>query len=296
MVKLRFGAIDIGSNAVRLIINDIIPGEDFKDAKLKKTAYLRLPLRLGGDVFKHGEIRPKKADDFVKAMKIYADLLKFYKVEKFRACATSATRTAANKEHILKRIKDEAGIEIDVIDGKEESLILFETNRYSLPDGKIFLSADLGGGSLQITLFNGQNLIWNHSYKIGTVRILNGVVNPSELDALEAKLKEIKETYGKIRLLGSGGNINKISKIVEEKNVDEKDIKKLHEKLSKMSITERMHEYEFRKDRADVIVPASEIYLKIMKHLDVDKIYVPKIGVADGIIRHLYENHDHSKC
>ncbi len=295
MEKLRFGAIDIGSNAVRLIIKDIIPGDNYKKAKLKITAYIRLPLRLGGDVFKYGEIRPDKANEFVKAMQIYADILTFYKVDKFRACATSATRTAKNKEQILAQVKKETGITIDVIDGKEESLILFETNRYSLPEGKIFLSADLGGGSLQITLFDGQTLLWNHSYKIGTVRFLNGVINPSEVQALEDKLKEIKAAYGKIKLIGSGGNINKISKLAGEKNVEKEDIEKLHKKLTKMTIEERIHEYEFRKDRADVIVPAAEIYLKIMKVLDSPDIFVPKIGVADGIIRQLYENHEAGK-
>lgn len=289
MTSAIYGGIDIGSNAVRLIVKSIIPGKTYKDAIVKTITYVRLPMRLGGDVFKYGEIREQKANNFVKGMKIYKDLMDFYGVEKYRACATSATRGAKNGEEVVERVKRKTGIEIDVIDGTEESMLLFETNRYNLPDGKTFLSADLGGGSLQMTLFQDDELIWTHSYKIGTVRILNETVNPAEYEALEKKLKEIKEEYGKVSLIGSGGNINKISKMVKEKTVEDNDIEKIIDMLKPLSVEERMIKHELKKDRADVIIPASEIYLKVMKHTHNKKIYVPKIGLADGVIRQLYE-------
>ncbi len=289
MENYKFAGIDIGSNAIRLLIKDIVPGESYKDAFLKKVAYVRLPLRLGGDVFKYGKIREEKADDFVRAMKIYRDLMVFYGVEKFRACATSATRGAANSKEIIKRVGEESGIVIDIIDGVEESMLLYETNKYNLPEGKIFLSADLGGGSLQMTLFKGDDLLWTHSYKIGTVRMLNKTIDPKEVDMFKDKMRELKKNYDDIKIIGSGGNINKMSKLAGEKTIELSDIKEIIEKMEHLSVSERIKKYELRHDRADVIVHAAKIYETTLDLLDVKKIYVPKIGLADGIIRQLYE-------
>ncbi len=285
----KIGGIDIGSNAVRLLVNTIIPGETYKDAILQKTAYLRLPLRLGGDVFKYNEIRKEKADMLVRVMEIFSDLLKFYGVTDFRACATSASRDAKNGQEIIDRVKNEIGLKIDVIDGIEESMLLYETNKYNLPEGKTFLSADLGGGSLQLTLFEGDVMIWTHSYKIGTVRILSNSVDNNEYLKLDKKLKNITSQYKDIKLIGSGGNINKISKILSDKTIKYDDLKELQHKLNELTVEERILKYNLRNDRADVIIPALDIYSRILKITDNNKIYVPKIGLADGIIRKIYE-------
>ncbi len=289
----KFAGIDIGSNAIRLIIKNVVPGESYKDAILNKLVYLRLPMRLGGDVFQYGKITDAKKQEFLKGLKIYKDLLDYYKIDNdlYRACATSATRSASNGKEVIDTAFAKLGLKIDIIDGIEESELLFRTNIYNLPEGNKFLSADLGGGSLQITIFEDKKLVWTHSYKIGTVRILNNTVDPDEYTNFENEMKKIKHDYNNIKLIGSGGNINKISKVVGEKNLELDDISNLYEKLNKMSIEERIKKYSFRKDRADVIVPAAHIYLKLLKILDQNKIYVPKIGLADGIIRELYEKH-----
>ena len=289
---LRFAGIDIGSNAVRLLVNDVLPGKTYKDAFLKKSAYIRLPLRLGGDVFTINKIGKEKADNLVRAMFVYKELLHFYGVTIFRACATSATREAENSLEIIERVKKEAGFDIEVISGTQESMLLYETNKYNLPYGDTFLSADLGGGSLQVTLFQGDNLLWNHSFQIGTVRILNNAVEKSEFQLFETKLREISKKYPNLTLIGSGGNINKMSSIISNKTLVKSDFEHLHQLLDPLTIEERIRIHDLRFDRADVIVPAIEIYSKVLEYTGLEKIYVPKIGLADGIIRQLYEeNH-----
>ncbi len=290
MENFKFAGIDIGSNAIRLIIKNVVPGDNYKDAVLNKLVYLRLPLRLGGDVFTKGYITDKKFDEFLKGLLIYNDLMDFYQIgNNYRACATSATRSAKNGKEIMAKIMKSTGIKIDIIDGTEESELLFKTNIYNLKDDKIYLSADLGGGSLQLTIFEDKKLIWTHSYKIGTVRMLNNIVSDDEVEKFEDKMREIRKKYKKIKIIGSGGNINKMSKLIKSKNVSLSDLKKLLEDLKSYSYEERIRHYKFRADRADVIVPACELYIKLLKLLDADEIYVPKIGLADGIIRELYE-------
>ena len=291
MDNLKFAGIDIGSNAIRLIIKNVVPGESYKDAILNKLVYLRLPMRLGGDVFKYGKITDSKVAEFMQGLMIYKNLMDYYNIDEkhYRACATSATRSAKNGKKVIDKIRKELGLKIDIINGEEESELLFRTNIYNLPEGHTFLSADLGGGSLQVTLFQDKKLIWTHSYKIGTVRLLNKTVDSKEFVKLEKRLHEIKKDYKNLKVIGSGGNINKISKIIGEKNVELDDIEKLYEKLKDLKIEERIKKYKFRKDRADVIVPAAKIYIDLLKKLDENKIYVPKIGLADGIIRELYE-------
>lgn len=289
--NIKFAGIDIGSNAIRIVISSIKSAESYKDAELEKLAYLRLPLRLGGDVFTFGEIREIKIKNFVNAMKVYRNMLDYYEIDKFRACATSATRSASNGKEVIQKIKNETGISIDVIDGEEESMLLYETNRHNLPEGKLFLSADLGGGSLQTTLFKGDELIWTHSYEIGTVRMINNTIDKNEMQKFEERMKEIEDTYKDIRVIGSGGNINKISKLIKEKTIEASDIDKLLKELEPLSVEQRMKKFELRKDRADVIVPAALIYKNLLEILKVNKIYVPKIGLADGIIRQLFDDY-----
>lgn len=291
MKEIKLAGIDIGSNAIRLIIKNVFEGKTYKDAIFNKLVYLRLPLRLGGDVFKYGYITEKKVAEFISGLNIYRQILDFYKISnnRIRACATSATRDAKNGEEVIKKVYQDTGIKIDIIDGKEEATILFKTNAYNLDDEDTYMSADLGGGSLQITIFKNKKIIWTHSFQIGTVRILNGSVAESEFDLFQEKMREIHKNFPDLKLIGSGGNINKISKTLNDKTIKIDDLEKFYNKIKKMTLEERIKKYSFRADRADVIVPASEIYIKLMKYIDVNKIYVPKTGLADGIIRELYE-------
>lgn len=285
----RYGGIDIGSNAVRLIIKDVLPGSSYSNAVMNKRVYVRLPLRLGGDVFLHNKIKKQKQKDFIKAIKIYGKLLDFYDVNHYRACATSAVRNAENGDDIINEIEKQTGIGIEIIGGKEEASLIFETNRYKLPDNKTYLSADLGGGSLQLTIFKNDKLIWTHSYNIGTVRMLNNKVSDKEINKFKNKLLEIAKQYPNIQLIGTGGNINALSKLLKSKNVSYDDLKQLNDELIILSFEERMRIFKFKIDRADVIIPALKVYLLLLKTTRINKIYVPKTGLADGIIRQLYE-------
>jgi len=286
----RYAGIDIGSNATRLIIKDVLPGESYDKALLKKSLYVRLPVRLGADVFEFGKIREKKEKDFINAIKVYENLLDFYAVSNIRACATSAVRSAANGDEIIKKIKDKTGIHIEIIDIREEAELIFETNKYHLPEESTFLSADLGGGSLQLTLFKSNKLFWSDSYKTGTLRMLKNKVKDKEIKRFEKDLEELSKKYNKIKLLGTGGNINTISKIYRNKTVSLTFMKHLYKELKPLSINERMIKYFFRADRADVIIPALKIYIDILNITQTENIYVPKTGLADGIIRQLYED------
>ncbi|MEA2042440.1 MAG: hypothetical protein U9N85_07795 [Bacteroidota bacterium] len=280
--------IDIGSNAIRLIIKDVIPNEDFKHSFIKKRAYIRLPLRLGGDVFKYGEIRLEKEQKFIKALDIYKDLLNFYGVNEYLAVATSATRSAVNGAEIITKIKEKTDIQIDVITGIVEAEMLSRTNKFDLPAGKIFVSVDLGGGSLQLSVYNGEAVLQTFSFKIGTVRMINNLVETGEIKRMHETIKAIKQNYDSVDLIGAGGNINKISKMADEKTLEFDDIENVHDKLKQLSVRRRMLKYNLRFDRADVIVPAAELYMNVMKQFGKNKIYIPKVGIADALIYDLF--------
>lgn len=286
----RYAGIDIGSNAIRLIIKDVLPGKTYVDAVMNKRVYVRLPLRLGGDVFQYNKIKKQKQKDFIKAIKIYKSLLDFYDVKKIRACATSAVRSADNGLKIINQINKKTGIDIEIISGEEEASLIFETNRYNLPDKRTYLSADLGGGSLQLTIFKNDHLIWTHSYKIGTVRMLSNKVSKKEIAKFENKLKEIELQNPDLQILGTGGNINALSKLYGNKLVTLNGLQNIYNEINSLSIEERMKKFKFKDDRADVIIPALNIYLKLLEITKQNEIYVPKTGLADGIIRQLYEN------
>lgn len=283
----RYAGIDIGSNAARLIIKDLHPTENNKYL-LKKRVFIRLPLRIGNDVFSKGKICDEKIQEFINAVKIFKDLLKYNDVSVYRACATSALRNAENQKDIVEIIKNETGISIDVIDGFEEAELLFLTNREKLKKGKFYMSADLGGGSLQLALFRYKKLIRAYTYKTGTLRFVTKTIKQSEIDALEKKVIKLKKEYPEAELMGSGGNINKISKMIGKKNVTFDDMKNLYNKLNKISYIDRIKKYSLREDRADVIMPALKLYMRIMKVSGSDRIFVPKTGLADGIIRSLF--------
>lgn len=294
MKERVYAAIDIGSNAVRLLIKKEDPDTDRPDLMLKKQLLVRVPLRLGFDVFPKGEVSEKKAEDLIRLMKAYKQLIKIYDVERMRACATSAMRNASNGPDILKKIKEETDIDIDIISGEEEARIVYNNHveRGGLASGA-YMFVDVGGGSTELNFMVNGRLRGSRSFNIGTVRMLAGKVKKSETGSMSEFLSAIAEKYPEIVIIGSGGNINKLYKLAEEKDESEKsmsvaELSRIYNILKPLSMEQRMDRYGMRADRADVIVPAAEIFLDIASTLCAERIIVPKIGVADGIIDGLY--------
>lgn len=285
-------AIDIGSNAVRLLINDVTVYKDGK-TDFTKLTLLRIPLRLGFDVFKKGYIDDVKKEKLIKTIKTYALLMDIYNVEGYKACATSAMRDAANGQEILQAIRKETGIDISIISGKEEANIIYETHiAENLVEGKSYLYIDVGGGSTEVTLFADKHTIFKESFNIGTIRLLNDAVTDEQWDYMKQFIKTHTRTYAPVEAIGSGGNINKvfsISKRKEGKSLPIQLIRDYHKELSLLTVEERIHLYNLRNDRADVIVPALQIYISIMRWAGAERIYVPKIGLADGLIKMQYQ-------
>lgn len=294
MKERTYAAIDIGSNAVRLLIKREDPDTDKPELMLKKLLLVRVPLRLGFDVFAKGDISEKKADNLVRLMKAYRQLLKIYDVDRLRACATSAMRDASNGPEILKKIKKEADIDIDIIAGEEEARIVYNNHleRGSLDNGS-YLYVDVGGGSTELNFLSNGHLLASRSFNIGTVRILTGKVKQREWDAMNDFLERLANRFPEITIIGSGGNINKLYKLAEVKDKAHQsfavaELLRLYHTIKPLSIEQRMDRYGMREDRADVIIPAAEIFLTVSSTVDARNIIVPTIGVADGIIDGLY--------
>lgn len=285
-------AIDIGSNAARLLINEV---SVYKDGTVDYTKLnlLRIPLRLGFDVFDKGLITDEKRQRLIATIKAYKLLMNIYKVEALRACATSAMRDAANGQEILKEIKDITGIDINIITGQEEANVIYETHiAENLSGNKSYLYVDVGGGSTEITLFSGDKIIFKESFNIGTIRLLHDKVTEEQWAHLKWYIKTHVKSYQPLEAIGSGGNINKIfsiSKKKEGKPLALELLKDYYNELSYNTVAERKHIYHFRDDRADVIVPALQIYINVMRWAGADEIYVPKIGLADGLIKMMYK-------
>lgn len=285
----RIAGIDIGSNAMRLIINEITKFSD-SDYFSNKLAYLRLPIRLGGSVFTLGYIDEAKENELIKGLIVYKDMINFFDVYKYKACATSAMRSATNNIQVIQKIKEIVDIDIEIIDAYTEAELLFYVNKEYLQPDKYYLSADLGGGSIQLSVFFNNKILWSKSFEIGTVRMLNNKVSYETYEEFKETLRWLKNKYKKINVIGTGGNINKLSSLVGKKNVELNKIEKFYKEIEPMSIYERMKKYELRQDRADVIAYACKVYIDLMKTLEVDEIFIPKAGLADGIIRKIYEN------
>ncbi len=292
MELLKFAAIDIGTNAMRLLINNVIEDKFPNKVSFIKESLIRLPIRLGEDVFKDGIIGEKKIEKLIKALTAYRLLMEIEEVFDFRACATSAMRQATNSQEVIEKVFSETGILINVISGKEEADLLYKAQAINLLDEKHFyLSVDLGGGSIELTLFSNQESIVSRSFEVGTVRFLNKIVEKKEVKNLKEFVQQVKKEYQPLTLIGSGGNINKLfklSKNVENTPLDVKQIKKLHKQLAALSVLDRMKFFELNPDRADVIVPAAKIFLQVMKWSDVTEIFVPSVGLSDGIVKQLY--------
>jgi len=289
---LILAAIDIGSNAARLLISDATVYHD-GSVDYTKLTLLRIPLRLGFDVFEKGIICEEKKGQLIETLKAYRHLMNIYKVEAWRACATSAMRDAKNGKEIIAEVKEKTGLEIEVISGQEEANVIYETHiAENLALNKSYLYIDVGGGSTEVTLFSKNKTIFKESFNIGTIRLLHNKVTNEQWDHMKWYIKTHVRNYQPIEAIGSGGNINKIfsiSKRKEGRPLPLELLKDYHKELSAASIEERKHIYQFRSDRADVIVPALQIYIAIMRWAGADEIYVPKIGLADGLIKMLYK-------
>jgi exopolyphosphatase/guanosine-5'-triphosphate,3'-diphosphate pyrophosphatase len=289
---LKLAAIDIGSNAARLLINDVIERPNSKPDFIKLTL-VRVPLRLGFDVFEKGEITSGKAEMFVKTIQSYKLLTEVYNVTHMIAVATSAMRDAANARQILERVKRETGIDISVISGEQEATYIYENHvAENLNNNESYLYIDVGGGSTELTFFSDGKLITKESFNIGTIRLLKNQVTESHWDVMKDFIKKKTSGYHHITAIGSGGNINKIfslSKRKEGRPLPLELLRNYYKEFSSMSLSQRISLYQLREDRADVIVPALLIYINIMRWADAEEIFVPKIGLADGLIHILYE-------
>lgn len=289
---MRLAAIDIGSNAARLLITDVIRGIDGKP-QFNKINLVRVPLRLGFDVFETGEISKQKRGMILQTMKAYSHLLKAYDVQNIKACATSAMRDAINSEDIIRKVWMETGISIKIISGDEEAAVIYENHIAENMDiSNSYLYIDVGGGSTEITFFHEGKMKYKRSFNIGTIRLLKNQVEETIWDEMKEAIKQnIKSTGTKVAI-GSGGNINKVfslSKKKEGKPLNLELLKDYYKELSSFSIEERIRLYKLRSDRADVIVPALQIYINIMRWADIELIFVPKIGLADGLVQKLYQ-------
>jgi exopolyphosphatase/guanosine-5'-triphosphate,3'-diphosphate pyrophosphatase len=287
---MKLAAIDIGSNAMRLLVGEVY--EQNGMININKSSLVRLPVRLGTDVFETGKISREKADRFIKGMEAFNIIRNIHKVESIRACATSAMRSAQNSGELIKETYDKTGLKIEIIDGQTEADIILSTfHLLDLENDVPYLYIDVGGGSTEISLLiNGKSMA-SHSFKIGTVRMLTNKVKPETKMKMLEWVDRLKNEYHPQKAIGSGGNINKLVKLccpLSEHEMDVSALKAIYDVMKDMTPSERMIAWELRSDRADVIVPASEIYLGILEHAGINTIIVPKIGLADGLLYNMY--------
>jgi exopolyphosphatase / guanosine-5'-triphosphate,3'-diphosphate pyrophosphatase len=288
---VKLAAIDIGSNAARLLISEVTEHEG--KPQFNKLNLVRVPLRLGFDVFEKGEITKPKLGMIIQTMKAYGHLLKVYGVTHLKACATSAMRDARNSNDVIRKVKLETGIEISIISGDDEASYIYENHiAENLSKDHSYLYIDVGGGSTELTFFADGKLRYKESFNIGTIRLLKNMVTDQNWDELRDHLKNNTKSKWPIIAIGSGGNINKVfslSKKKEGKPLPLDLLKDYYKELSSFTLEERIRVYKLREDRADVLVPALQIYINVMRWADIPEIYVPKIGLADGLIQSLYE-------
>jgi len=289
---LNLAAIDIGSNAVRLLVSEAVPYRETVD--FTKLTLLRIPLRLGVDVFQDGFIGEEKASALKKSIRAFQLIMDIYGVERFRACATSAMRDAQNGEALVREIFEETGLQIEIITGKEEAAIIYDTHMMESDlEGETRLYVDVGGGSTELTMYSEGTRILQDSFNVGTLRLLQGHVPDEVWNSMKSAVKSSVKGAKNLTVIGSGGNINKIfsiSKIKDGKSLSVNQLDNYYKVMSNQSVIERMHEFNLRQERAEVIVPALQIYTSILKWSDVSEIGVPRIGLADGLIRELYYN------
>ncbi|HEY0055721.1 MAG TPA: exopolyphosphatase [Pedobacter sp.] len=288
---MRYAAIDIGSNAVRLLIADII--DSGKETFFKKNTLIRVPLRLGDDAFIDKKISSQKSEELLKTMTAFKHLLDVYKVSDYRACATSAMREASNGAELVKRIKEEAGINLEIVEGQSEANIIYSSHiEQTLERKKNYLYIDVGGGSTELSVFCDGKVKASKSFPIGTVRMLDNADTDESWAEIKEWIRVNSKLYPNLIGIGTGGNINKLFKMSEEKDnmpLSFIKLKEMYNYLNGFSLKERIAVLGLNQDRADVIIPACEIYLSVMKWAGVKQIFVPRVGMVDGIIQLLIE-------
>jgi exopolyphosphatase/guanosine-5'-triphosphate,3'-diphosphate pyrophosphatase len=288
---LRYAAIDIGSNAVRLLIADII--QNTGSVSFKKNTLIRVPLRLGDDAFIQQHISEKKATELVKSMVAFRNLMDVYKVTDYLAFATSAMREAKNGEEVVKAIKEEANIDIEIVHGSKEASIIYASHAdQNIDKSKNYLYIDVGGGSTELSLFSAGEMIVSRSFNIGTIRILDNQDTEETWNEMKDFVRDNTRNFKQLSGIGTGGNINKLFRLSEEKEdmpLTFAKLRSLYTYLSSFSLKDRINVLGLNQDRADVIIPACEIYLTLMKNANIKNIYVPRVGLVDGIIQTLIE-------
>lgn len=288
---MRYAAIDIGSNAVRLLIADII--EINEEISFKKNTFIRVPLRLGDDAFVDHYISDRKAQELIDTMSAFALLMKVYKVQDYMACATSALRDAKNGSEIVVRVKEEAKVNLEIVHGQREANIIYSSHiEQHLERKKNYLYIDVGGGSTELSIFCDGEMIDSRSFNLGTIRILDNQDKDETWVEMKDWIKNQSKTYKNLQGIGTGGNINKLFKMANEKEgapLTFLKLRSLHSYLDSFSLKDRINVLGLNHDRADVIIPACEIFLTVMKWAGVKQIFVPRVGMVDGIIQLLIE-------
>lgn len=290
---MRFAAIDIGSNAVRLLFCDVYPYQN--DFVVKKTSLVRLPIRLGEDVFINKDISEININKLIETIHGFKSLASVYDIIEYRACATSAMREAANGKEVIKKIKEETGVSIEIIEGEQEAELIYNTHIAEKIDKKgTFLYVDVGGGSTELNLFSKGKKVVRKSFKIGTLRLKNDLVTEEVWKEFREWINELAEENPPSMLIATGGNINKLYKLCGLKDYalfEFEELERMNKFISKYNVEERVTKLGLKPDRADVITHAAKIYLEVMKAASVKNTFVPKVGLADGIIYELYEKH-----
>lgn len=288
---MKFAAIDIGSNAVRLLLSHVYDDGDI--TQFKKAELIRIPLRLGEDSFLNKKISPDKISKLVSAMKAFKNLIDVYEAIDYRACATSAMRDAENGREVIEQVRKEAGIKIEIIDGKTEADIIYSNHiEEHLDKNNSYLYIDIGGGSTEITLFSRNKAVASQSFNIGTIRMLHNQIDKEYWTYFKNWVRETTKGHKPLIAIGSGGNINKLFRMSGRKNnkpVTTSKLKSLYEMMDSYTYDERVKVLGLNPDRADVIIPASKILLSVLKHAEIEKVIVPQIGLSDGIVHQLYE-------
>jgi exopolyphosphatase/guanosine-5'-triphosphate,3'-diphosphate pyrophosphatase len=287
---LKIAAIDIGSNAARLQISAVL--KDGTYTSFKKVEYVRFPLRLGHDVFTYGTLTPESQERTIKLMQCYKLLLELHEVESYMACATSAMRESANGHEVVERIAQETGIKIHIIDGSKEAELINNVVVQALVDGQ-YLHIDVGGGSTELNLYFNRQKVASKSFKIGSVRLLEGKESKGAWHKMERWIEENVDNYEPVKAVGTGGNISKLFNLVSKTSDNATSIEELtrmRDYIASFSQEDRVHKLRLNADRADVIIPASDIYISVMKWSGASEILVPDLGLKDGIIQLVYDN------
>ena len=287
---MKIAAIDIGSNAARLQISSVL--KDGGYTSFKKVEYVRFPLRLGHDVFTYGSLTPESQERTIKLMKCYKLLLELHEVEGYMACATSAMRESANGHEVVEHIAHETGIKIHIIDGSKEAELINNVVVQALVDGQ-YLHIDVGGGSTELNLYFNRQKVASKSFKIGSVRLLEGKESKGAWQKMERWIEENVDSYEPVKAVGTGGNISKLFNLVSKTSdnaTSVEELTRMRDYISSFSQEDRVHKLRLNADRADVIVPASDIYISVMKWAGASEIIVPDLGLKDGIIQLVYEN------